>query len=159
MNLNTAIWTATLATGLASGILVLPQTFLSLHRFFASLYLLYQLLQHPNANVEKTREAVDRHAYSICLWTYRGVPDLEQAGVCYTQDALYLRGLWKIERAVAEDETVLDPLAVGVVALEQLADLRKLGIVSPPQPLRKLANHPDLDAYILSFAASEKAGS
>ncbi len=70
-----------------------------------------------------------------------------------TKDVLYLRGLWKIERAVAQDETVLDRLAAGVVALEQLPDLQELGIGVFPQPLRKLASDPDLDTYIVSFEA------
>jgi len=67
-----------------------------------------------------------------------------------------LRGLWKIEQAVAEDETVLDHLVTGVVALEYLPDLRELGIVSAPQPLRQLAQNPDLDDYIVSFEGPEK---
>ena len=83
------------------------------------------------------------------------MPDLAKAGICYSKDALYLRGLWKIERALAQDEAVLDRLAVGVVALEQLPDLKELGIASAPQPLRDLAQNPDLDAYILSFEEAE----
>jgi hypothetical protein len=64
-----------------------------------------------------------------------------------------------IERAVAEDKTVLDRLAVGKVALDLLPDLQELGIVSALQPLRKLAYDPDLDAHILSFAqAGEQPG-
>jgi hypothetical protein len=61
-----------------------------------------------------------------------------------------------IERAVAQDTTVLDRLAVGVVALEDLHDLQELGITSTPQPLRKLAYDPDLDSYILSFDTAEE---
>ena len=83
--------------------------------------------------------------------TYRGVPDLEQPGTCLCQDVVYLRGLRIIQRAVAEDETVLDRLGVGKIALELLPDIEELGIVAPPQPLRKLASDPDLDRYILSF--------
>ncbi len=42
---DTAIWSATLATGLASGVISSPQTFLSLFSFFEAFYLLHQLLQ------------------------------------------------------------------------------------------------------------------
>jgi len=45
---------------------------------------------------------------------------------------------------------------VGVVALEYLPELRELGIVSAPQPLRQLAQNPDLDAYIVSFEEPEE---
>ncbi len=52
---------------------------------------------------------------------------------------------------VAQDETVLDRLAVGKVALELLPELRRLGITASSQSFRTLALDPDLDAYILSF--------
>ena len=88
-----------------------------------------------------------------CLRTYRGVTDLQRPGVCFTKDVVYLRGLLKIERAVADDETVLDRLAVGKAALELLPDLQELGIVAPQQfsSLRKLVYDRGLDDYILSF--------
>jgi len=156
---DTAIWSATLAAGLASGVISSPQTFLSLFSFFEAFYLLHQLLQRLNADVQKAQEAARRHALVMCLRIYRGVPNLERAGVCYTKDAHYLRGLRKIEQAVAQDETVLDRLAVGVVALDRLSDLQELGIVTTPQSLRKLANDPELDAYILSFEESENHSS
>ena len=71
-------------------------------------------------------------------------------------DALYLRGLQKIERAVAQEgEGVLERLAVGVVAWEQLPDLAELGIIQAPQPLRKLVQNPDITTYILSFDVQE----
>src|SRR5258708_20952039 len=86
--------------------------------------------------------------------TFRGVPDLTRPGICYSKDAIYLRGLQKIDRAVAQEgEGVLDRLAVGVVALEQLPDLAELGITQAAQSLRKLVQDPDLVPYILSFDA------
>jgi hypothetical protein len=56
-----------------------------------------------------------------------------------------------IERAVAEDAAVLEQLAVGVVAFEQLSDLRELGIVTAQAPLRDLATLENLEDYVLSF--------
>lgn len=153
---DTSIWSGTLATGLASGVLTSPQTFLSLYTFFRAFYWLYQLLQRPDANAQKVQQRASKYALSLCLRTFRGVPNLERPGVCYTKDALYLRGLWKIERAAAQDKMVLDYLAVGVVALDRLSDLQELGIVVSPQPLRKLANDPGLDTYILAFEEAEK---
>src|SRR6266567_3407287 len=153
---DTSIWSGTLATGLASGVLTAPQKFLSLYTFFEAFYLLYQLLKRPHLNVQKAQRIASRYALSVCLRTYRGVPDLELAGICYTKDVHYLRGLWKIERAVTEDTTVLDRLAVGVVAVGRLPDLHELGIVATPQSFRKLASDPDLDTYILAFEEAEK---
>ncbi|HAG98714.1 MAG TPA: hypothetical protein DCL75_07625 [Ktedonobacter sp.] len=129
---------------------------MSVCTFLELFSLLSRLLNHPHADLQKLQKLARAYALSICLRTYRGVPDLEQAGVCYLQDALYVPGLRLIEQAVAQDETVLDRLAVGVVALELLPDLQELGITSAPQPLRKLAYDPDLDSHILSFEAAEE---
>jgi Tetratricopeptide repeat/Domain of unknown function (DUF1704) len=152
---ETGIWFGTLATGLARGVLTPPQTFLSLFTFFEAFILLYRLLKRPDQDAQTAQQYAKKLALARALRTYRGVPDLTRAGVCYSKDALYLRGLWKIEQALIQDETVLDRLAVGVVALEQLPDLKELGIVSTSQLLRKLAHDPDLDAYILSFEEPE----
>jgi tetratricopeptide (TPR) repeat protein len=148
---DTGVWFGTLATGIASGVLGLPQTFLSLFHFFEPFILLLRLLDQPSLAIQVGQRQARSSAFSRCLRTYRGVPDLEQAGICFTRDVVYLRGLLIIERAVAEDETILDRLAVGKISLEHLADLEELGISVPPQPLRKLAYAPELDAYITSF--------
>jgi len=153
---DSGIYNGMLATGLASGVLTPPQTFLSLFRFFELFSLLNRLLRRPGADRQKAQRQAHAHALSICLRTYRGVPDLGRSGVCYLQDAIHFHGLRMIERAVEQDETVLDRLAVGVVALEQLPDLQELGIPPSPQPLRRLAYDPDLDSYILSFSDTGK---
>jgi hypothetical protein len=108
-------------------------------------------LRWPGQRLQEVHEYARSAAMRRCLRTYRGVPDLTQAGVCFTQDALYLRGLWTIERVLAENKDALSRLAVGVVAVEQLPGLLELGIVSAPQPLRTLADDPQLEAYILSL--------
>ena len=157
-NFNDAgIWQGTLATGLAIGVVTPPQTFLSLLTFFELFFLLRRLLWQNDEDIQTARDNARNAAIARCLRTYRGVPDLTNAGVCYLKDALYLHGLWMIERAVAQDETVLDRLAVGVIALDDLPDLQELGMVAPPQLLRKLAYDPDLEARILSFEVSQES--
>jgi len=153
---DTGIVYGTLKTGLASGVMTPPQTFLSLVTFFELFSLLNRMLNNPDTDLQKLQRLAREYAIALCLRTYRGVPDLERAGTCYLQDAVYLHGLRLVEQAVAEDETVLDRLAVGVVALELLPDLKELGITSAPQPLRRLAYAPNLDACILSFESAEK---
>ncbi len=143
--------TGTLLAGLASGVVTPPQTFLALATFTELLTLLTYLVHSPDMDRQKAQTLAQNYALSLCLRMYRGVPDLEQAGICYLQDSIYLHGLRLIEQAVAEDETVLDRLAVGVCALEQLPDLQELGILSAPQSLQKLIYTVDLDEYILSF--------
>lgn len=145
------IWAGTLATGLASGTLTPPQSFQSLFTFFEALFFLRRRLQKLDADEETAKEKARQAAITRCLRTYRGVPDLKRKGICFTQDAIYLRGFQSVLRAFQEDNHILDRLAVGVVAIEQLADLQELGITSAPQPLRTLAQNPQLDAYILSF--------
>ncbi len=146
-------WLGTLAVGLASGVAATPQTFFSLFSFFEPFLLLYRLLWRDDEDRATAEQRARRNALMRCLRTYRGVTDLKRPGVCFTKDVVYLRGLLKIERAVRDDETVLDRLAVGKVALEQLPDLQELGIVAPRQfsSLRKLAYDSALDDYILSF--------
>jgi hypothetical protein len=148
-------WT-TFALGLASGVITPPQTFLSLFTFLEALTLLHGRLKSPNKAWQKTQSYARAYALSICLRVYRGVPDLNRAGVCFLQDATYMRGLRLIEQAVSEDETVLERLAVGACALEDLPDLQELGIVAPPPSLRKLTTASDLNAYILSFDSTNK---
>ena len=72
------------------------------------------------------------------------------------KDAVYLRGLWLVEQAVAQDATILDRVSVGRVALEYLPDLQELGIMPPSQTLQKLVLDPNLDAYICSFEKSQQ---
>jgi tetratricopeptide (TPR) repeat protein len=144
-------WLGTLAVGLASGVMTPPQTFSRVFAFFEPFLLLYRLLWRSDEDRLTAEERAHKGALTRCLRTFRGVPDLEQAGICHTRDTVYLRGRLAIEEAVAQDETVLDRLAVGKVALELLPDLHELGIVSVPHTVRALAYAPDLDAYILSF--------
>jgi hypothetical protein len=153
---ESGIWQGTLATGLASGIVTPPQTFSSLCTFFELFFLLRRLLKQGDIDMEAARERAHNAALARCLRTYRGVPDLAIAGVCYLKDAIYLHGLRMIERTVAQDETILDRLTVGVIALDDLSDLQELGIAAPAQPLRKLIYDQDLDSYIQSFNASGK---
>ena len=153
---ETSVWFGTLATGLASGVITPAQTFLSLFAFFEAFILLYRLLRRPDQDAQTAQKFARKLALARSVRTFRGVPDLSRAGVCYTKDALYLRGLWKIQQAAAEDEAVLDRLAVGVVALDSLPDLRELGVAPAPQRLRQLAQHPDLDSYIVSFEVAEE---
>jgi tetratricopeptide (TPR) repeat protein len=144
-------WLGGLAIGLASGIVTPPQTFSSLFMFFEPFLLLYRLLWRDDEDRSTAEKQAHQRALSRCLRTFRGVPDLKHAGICYTRDVVYLRGRLKIEQAVKQDETILDRLAVGKVALELLPDLQELGIVASNQSLRKRAYDPDLDIYILSF--------
>ncbi len=150
------LWLRAFAVGLACGVITPSQTFLSLFTFLELFILLDHFLHHLGADMQKAQKWARTYALSVCLRTYRGVPDLQRVGVCYLQDAVYLRGLRMIEQAVAQDESVLDRLAVGVCALEDLPDLEELGIVSTLQALRKLAYAPDLDTYILSFEETEE---
>jgi hypothetical protein len=147
------IWLGTLATGLASGVLVPPQTFLSLYTFLADFLLLYRLIFLGNEEETTAQVKAQTVAQTRCLRTYRGVPNLMQpAGICYLKDAVYERGLFQVYDAVREDGGILDWLAAGVVALEQVPDLQALGIPPAAHSSRALLEHPDLEAYILSFA-------
>ncbi len=148
---DTGLWLGTVTVGLARGVCTPPQSFLSLCTFLESFFFVKTLLAHPEKEPEGTRQRARKTALAYCLRVFRGVPDLTKTGICYTKDVIYLRGLRMIEQAVAEDEGILDRLAVGRVALELLPYLQELGILMPDQSMKKLAYDPDLDSYILSF--------
>jgi hypothetical protein len=148
-----------LSVGLAAGIITPPQTFSRLCSFLEQLTLLVYALKYPKTERSKAQRQARRYALGVSLRKYRGVPDLERAGVCYPQDVIHLRGLRLVEQAVAADASVLDRLAVGACALEHLPDMQELGILSAPQPLLHLAYATDLDEYIYSFETNiEKGG-
>ena len=154
---DSALWLGTLAIGLACGSIAPPQTFSSLFTFLEPFLLVYRLLWRNDEDRPTAEARARRNARIYCLRTFRGVPDLRKPGVCFTKDVVYLRGYLQIERAVSEDEEILDRLAVGKVGIEQLPDLQELGIVAPSQlaSLRNLAYDPGLDDYILSFEAKD----
>jgi hypothetical protein len=148
---DSGIWLGTLSIGLACSGAGPPQTFSSLLAFFEPFLLLYRLLWRDDEDRQTAERRAQKNAFTRCLRTFRGVPNLGKAGICNTKDVVYLRGRWLIDQAVAQDETVLDRLAVGKVAYELLSELEKLGITASTQSFRTLALDPDLDAYILSF--------
>jgi hypothetical protein len=145
-----------LETGLASGVMTPPLTFSSLYLFLEKLIFLYRRLLRPWRERESDLQRAHKIAQTLCLRVYRGVPDLERAGVCYLQDAMYLRGTLLIERLIAEDETILDRMMIGKVPYDALPVLEPLHLVPSPQPLRDLAFDPDLDQYILSFGTDKE---
>ncbi len=148
---DSGIWLGTLAVGLACGGECPPQTFSSLLAFFEPFLLLYRLLWRDDEDRQTAERRAHRNAFTRCLRTFRGVPVLSKAGICNTKDVVYLRGRWLIDQAVAQDEAVLDRLAVGKVAYDLLPELEKLSISASTSSFRTLALDPDLDAYILSF--------
>ena len=149
---ETGVWFGTLATGLATGVRTPPQRFLSVVTFFETFIYLYRLLMRPDQDVSTAQRLARKHAVGRAIRTFRGLPDLQREGVCNCKDAHYVPGLRKIEHAVVErGEVVLDELAAGVIALENLPLLKELGIVTVPQPLRQLIQDTGLDAHILAF--------
>lgn len=152
---DSKVWLGALSAGLASGVMTSPQSFRSLYQFLRTFLVLYRLIRRPDQNEETARHASHELALMLCLRAFRGVPDLDQPGVCYSKDVVYLRGLRLIEQAVATDATLLQRLAVGRIALEHLPAIEESGIAPPLQPLWNLAHDPDLDSYILSFEERE----
>jgi hypothetical protein len=144
-------WINMLAVGLACGVVTPPQKFTALFAFFEPFLLINRLIKGLDKDLETAKNQAHKRAISRCLRTYRGVPSLECTGICYSKDVVYQRGVRLIEQAVAQDDTVLDRLAVGKIALERLHDLHGLNLTTPSQPLRERAFDPGLDAYILSF--------
>jgi hypothetical protein len=135
------LWLGTLATGFACGIISPPLTFRHLYHFFEQVLLLQQLLL--GKSFSSAQAEARQTAFSRCLRTYRGVPHLEEAGICSTKDAHYLEGYRSVKQAIAEGIT-FEQLMVGSCALNHLAELAELGIVKPAIQHRRLAVDPGL---------------
>jgi tetratricopeptide (TPR) repeat protein len=144
-------WIGTLATGLASGVVTPPVTFTSLFGIFELVFAINRLLKGIDKDFTSGQTRVRELAFGRCLRTFRGVPDLRIAGYAYVKDAIYLRGYRAVTESIQSDKSVLTRLMVGIVGLEQLNDLKELGIVSPPHPPRWLAHDPQVETFILSF--------
>lgn len=148
---DSKVWLGPLAIALASGAIAQPQSFLAVFRFFEAFLFLYRLIRRPDQDEATARKSARILAETFCLRAFRGVPHLEQPGVYYSKDIVYLRGFLQVQKAAVEDPGILERLAVGRVALEYLPLVERLGVAPPLQPLRQLLQHSDLDTYILSF--------
>jgi hypothetical protein len=148
---DSGAWLGMLSIGLATGVVTPPQTFSRLYRFFELFLLIRRRLRLQDPDLETAKKQAQKKALDRCIRTYRGVPDLEEAGRCFSKDVVYFRGFQMIERAAGEDPAIVDRLAVGKIAKEDVALLEELELVAPPPFLRELAQDPDLDKRILSF--------
>ena len=149
-------WVGAMTIGLASGVVTPPQTFRSLMPFLEALHLLHRLLEGLDDTIQQAQKRARNQALARCLRTFRGVPNLETAGICYSKDIVYLRGLSLVEQAAKEDPTILERLAVGVISLRLLPDLQELKLIPLPPLVRKLAYDPELESRILSFELPEE---
>src|SRR5260370_41679974 len=138
---DSKVWLGTLSAGLATGVVSPPQSFRLLYVFLRAFLVLYRLIRRPDQDEETAQKTAHDLALTLCLRAFRGVPELEKPGVCYSKDVVYRRGLLLIQRAVAEDVTILDRLAVGRIALGPRPAIDRLGTVPPLQPLRMSAQY------------------
>src|SRR5260370_17352054 len=68
---ETRAWFGTLATGLASGVITPPQTFLSLFTFFESFIVLYRLLKRPDKDAPQAQHQPRPIALKHFLLTFQ----------------------------------------------------------------------------------------
>jgi hypothetical protein len=149
-----------LAIGLASGIFGPPLDFWQLWQFLATFAMLPRLLRNPTDEWPHVQQQARDYALSLCLRVFRGVPCLDQPGICNTKDVIYIRGLRMIERAVARDATLLQQLNVGKVGLEDLEAIHTLGIQAASSPsLVDLASDPHLEDRIRQLQETAGASS
>jgi hypothetical protein len=151
-------WMGTLATGtacgahLSSGVRIPPHSFRSLFLFLEHYFLLASTLNGTAQTVENAGARARALALTRCLRTFRGVPNLNQHGICSVKDNCYVQGYLAIKDAISQHgEEVLTRLMVGAVALEQLDDLAVLGIVTPALRPQWYARDPHLLERVTSL--------
>lgn len=118
----------TLATSLACGTFGTPMGFTALWKLLTCFSCLPRLLRYPEDDRDEVEKKAQSYALQLCLRIFRGVPCLEQHGVCNTKEVIYLRGLRLIEQAVDGDTTLLPRLGVGKVGIEDLEIVEQLGV-------------------------------
>lgn len=135
-------WIGTLAAGLAAGVLSPALSFQELRAFLEKYYLLHQLLAGERSS-EESLEIARRSAWARACRTFRGVPDLSQAGCCSLKDGIYLRGHLEILHyfECGGDE---QRLWVGAVGIDHLNALAELNILIPSFPHQHFALATDL---------------
>src|SRR5579883_166678 len=130
------LWLGTLATGLASGIVSRPFTFIRLYSFLEKVFFIRGVLAGKVSSV--ALEDARQMAQDRCLRTFRGVPDLTAERLCSTKDAHYLAGYLAVTQELQRG-TSFECLMAGCFALEQMADLKELNILDTAMPHQKIA--------------------
>ena len=144
-------WIGTLATGLASGAMGKPYTFLKLLSFLEGVNVVRSLLAEGHQTLSEIQERAQKNAQSRCLRTWRGVTNLTRPGICSTKDHVYLRGYLAVNQALENNEILFEQLMVGAVGLHHTDDMRELDIVAPRIIHQKLAIDPNLEESISRF--------
>lgn len=145
------LWTGTLATGLAAGVVCSPFSFHALRSFLMNTFTLRGLLVAKKTRDEIQKDAL-KNAHKRCLRTWRGVSNLASPGICATKDSVYLRGYLAVHHKLQQEPAAFDRFLVGSVGLQHLDALGELGITEPHAHNQRLAYDADLESYIASFA-------
>lgn len=134
-------WITTLAPGLAAGVIFPPMSFREVYTFLERAFLISHLLAGKQETFTEVKKAATHDALTRTTRTFRGVPDLDAAGVCNLKDRVYLQGYLDVSRELAT--VPLDRLLVGPISIEQLKDMAELHILEPAIQHRRLASSPE----------------
>ena len=142
-------WTGTLATGLASGVLTPSLSFYELAQFLEKVFLVHRLTTIKSITWNDAVRSATQGAWSRACRTFRGVPNLKEAGCCSLKDNNYLRGFLAVKQALENYDE--GRLLVGKVGVEHLEMMGELNILSSFYPHHHLALVPDLLDRVRQF--------
>ena len=103
---DSKVWLGPFAIGLAAGVCAPPLSFFELYTFLKAFLILFRLLRRPDEDREAVPKSAHSLALTLCLRTFRGVPDLQEPGVYYGKDSCYLRGMLLIQRKIDRKSVV-----------------------------------------------------
>jgi transcriptional regulator with XRE-family HTH domain len=142
-------WTGTLATGLATGVLTPALSFYELALFLEKVFLVHRLTTIKSITWDDAVRSARQGAWSRACRTFRGVPQLEEAGCCSLKDNIYLHGYLAVKQALENYDE--ERLLVGKVGVEHLEIMSELNILTSRYQHHHLALLPDLLDRICQF--------
>jgi hypothetical protein len=136
-------WISTLCIGLATGVMTPQHSFLELCDFLEKAYLVNRLSRDKDETQEEMLAAAREEAWTRVARIFRGIPDLNEKGMCSLRDRVYLQGYMDILRYIERGENE-EQLLVGKIKIEDTNAMAELNILTPYYSRQYLALAPDL---------------
>lgn len=142
-------WISTLCIGFVSGVMMPEHSFIELCDFLEQAFLINRLYRGGNETGEEMLIAARDEAWTRAARIFRGIPDLNSAGICSLRDRVYLQGYMDVLRYLERGDE--QRLLVGKIKIEDLDAMAELNILTPYYPRRHLALASDLSERISQY--------
>ncbi len=135
-------WISTLCIGLACGVMTPQHSFIELCDFLEKAFLANRLYTEGDETREEMLAEARDEAWTRVARIFRGIPNLNEKGICSLRDRIYLQGYMDVLHYLEQREE--QRLFVGKTKIEDLDMLAELNILTPYYPHQHLALDPHL---------------